>query len=344
MIEAVALARELLRIPSVSRDERAICDFIEERLQGDGELSLARFENNLVARIPGSGPRVLLAGHLDTVPGEDRVFEDGEVLGGLGAVDMKAGVAAMCEVATRDLARDLTLVWYSCEEIDASENGLRRLAGAMPGLLDVDLAVVLEPSGGAVELGCQGTLRAKVELRGRRAHSARPWMGRNAISRAASLVDRVDRLEPRRPILGGVEFKESLSAVRIESFVANNVIPDSARIWCNYRFAPDLSPEEAAARLLDWLQPVLEEGDTVTVEDAVAGAPATMSGFEGLVAAAGSVRAKLGWTDAGFLATHGVPAVNFGPGDPLLAHSPGEVVAKAEIAGCVEALASWLAG
>ncbi len=344
MIEAVSLAKRLLEIPSVSRNEAVICDYLDQLLREDGGLSVTRFGNNLVVRVPGSGPGVLLAGHIDTVPGDVEVYEDDEVLRGLGAVDMKSGVAVMCDVATRGLGRNLTVVLYACEEVDASENGLRRLAAEFPALLDVDLAVVLEPSGGAVELGCQGTLRARVDLGGRRAHSARPWMGRNAISRAAALVALVDRLEPRRPVLGDVEFRESLSTVRIESFVANNVIPDSARVWLNYRFAPDLTPEMAVERLVEWLGPVLEEGDSVSIEDSVAGAPATQSGFEGLVLAAGSVRAKLGWTDVGFLATHGVSAVNFGPGDPLLAHSPVEEVGKAEIIASAEALARWLAG
>lgn len=333
-------ARDLIGIPSVSGQEEVIADYVADRLADAPGLRIERRSGSVVARQRGgSGPRVLVVGHLDTVPGEVALVEDEAHLGGLGACDMKGGLAVMLGLAHAQVAANLTLVFYPNEEVAFAANGLHALGSVVSGH---DLAVVLEPTGNFVELGCQGTLRARIELTGQRAHTSRPWMGRNAIARLGDVLSLVATFDRRRPLLEGAEYRESLEPVRVEGFVAYNVVPDRVRLWVNHRFAPDLSPEEAGDRLARALGPALGPEDALVVEEATAGAPPATAGFERLVACARGVRAKLGWTDVAFLASLGVPGVNFGPGDPLLAHSGREVLAKADLEEALEALEGWL--
>lgn len=341
MSKLVDWARDLIGISSVSGHEAAIADYVAGALAVAPGVTVERRDGCVIARVGSRvGPRVLLAGHLDTVPGEVALVEDEARLGGLGACDMKGGLAVMLGLAHAPAKCDLTLVFYPNEEVAFSSNGLHALGSLVAGH---DLGVVLEPTDNFVELGCQGTLRSQIELVGQRAHTSRPWMGRNAIARLGDLLGLVATFERRHPILGGVEFRESLEPVRVEGFVAYNVVPDRATLWVNYRFAPDLTPEDAGGRLERALVPALGPGDRFVVEEATAGAPAATDGFGRLIAGARGVRAKLGWTDVAFLGSHGVPAVNFGPGDPLLAHSGREIVAKADLAGALDALEAWLA-
>jgi succinyl-diaminopimelate desuccinylase len=334
-------ARELIAIPSVSGQEASIADYVADHLEGAAGVAIERHAGCVVARCrSGSGPRVLVVGHLDTVPGEVALLEDEAYLGGLGACDMKGGLAVMLGLAHARMSANLTLVFYPNEEVAFAANGLHGLGAVVA---RHDLGVVLEPTGNFVELGCQGTLRARVELRGRQAHTSRPWMGVNAIARLGEVLDLVATCERRRPVLGGVEYRESLEPVRVEGFVAYNVVPDRARLWVNHRFAPDRSPEEASHWLARALEPALSPEDSLMVEEATAGAPPATDGFSELLARARGVRAKLGWTDVAYLASLGVPAVNFGPGDPLLAHSGREVVAKADLEDALEALQGWVA-
>jgi succinyl-diaminopimelate desuccinylase len=340
---------EMVAIPSVSLDEAAMADYVERNLPADA-LSITRTGGNVVARTDlGRPQRLVLAGHLDTVPanGNAQPRVEGDVLWGLGAADMKGGLAVMVELARRvqDPAVDVTWMFYVAEEIEAEHNGLRHLAASQPDLFQADLAIVGEPTGGAVEAGCQGSLRVEVRLRGRRAHTARPWMGRNAIHRAGRLLAILDAYEPRRPTVEGCEFREAVQAVAITGGVAGNVVPDEATVTVNVRYAPDRTAADVVAELRALLGDVLEPDDDLTlVADANGALPATnhplvrrlreRHGFD--------VRAKLGWTDVARFAALGVPAVNLGPGDPTLAHMAEERVDRASLTTVYAALEDLL--
>jgi succinyl-diaminopimelate desuccinylase len=248
---------------------------------------------------------------------------------------MKSGVTVLLELArsVEAPAVDVTYVFYECEEVDSRHNGLRKLLAQRPELLAADAAVLAEPTGARIEAGCQGTLRATVTLGGRRAHTARPWMGRNAIHRLGEVLARVAAYEGRRPVLDGCEFREAMQAVRVSGGVAGNVVPDEATVELNHRFAPDRSAADAEAQVREVVG-ALEDGDRLEVLDTAPPAPPSL--VHPLLAelAARSdapPRAKLGWTDVAFFAAHGVPATNFGPGDPTVAHAPDERVDRGEI-------------
>ena len=337
-VDLLARCAELVDIPSVSHHETAITDHLEALLGDVAWLTLDRVGNNLVARTDLGCPlRLVLAGHTDTVPpnDNDRARVDGDVLWGLGAADMKSGVAVLLELAraVAEPSVDVSYVFYECEEVASTFNGLTRLQRERPDLLAGDAAVLAEPTGARVEAGCQGTLRMAVTLAGRRAHTARPWMGRNAVHRLGEVLQRVAADEPRRPVLDGCEFREALQAVRVEGGVAGNVVPDRATLELNHRFAPDRTPAEAEEHVRSVIGP-LEDGDDVALVDAAPGARPGLGHplLQGLVARAPEPpRAKLGWTDVALFAGAGVPACNFGPGDPTLAHAPDERVERADL-------------
>ncbi len=300
-----------------------------------------RFGNVVVARTSsGAANRVILAGHLDTVPIADNVpsVRAGDEIRGCGASDMKSGDAVALRLAylvgTGALrpTSDLTWIFYDCEEIAAARNGLTALAREHPDLMRGDLAILLEPTGGVLEGGCQGTMRAVARLTGRRSHSARSWLGENAIHAAAPLLQRLADYVPRRVLVDGLEYREGLNAVAIEGGVAGNVIPDECRVTVNFRFAPDRTEAEAEAHVRDVLT-----GCEVEVLDSAPGArPGMDAPLTRALAAAvgGEPRGKLGWTDVARFSALGVPAVNFGPGDPNLAHTREEwVSAAAALAG-----------
>ena len=327
------LAADLVAVPSVSFNEARITDLIEEALDdGGGHLDVFRVGDNLVARTDwGRQWRLILAGHTDTVPpsGNEEARIDGDILWGVGAADMKGGLAVLLELAlnVRRPIVDATYIFYAREEVDSAHSGLREVAAARPDLLSGDVALLLEPTGGIVEAGCQGTMRIKVTLGGERAHTARAWMGRNAVHRLGALLEVVDGYEPRRPVIAGCEFREGLQAVEVAGGVAGNVVPDEAVLTINHRFAPDRTAEQAEAHVRAVLEPVLEPGDSVEVVDVAPPADPGLdhSLLKAVVRNSGaSPRAKLGWTDAAFFAQRGVPASNFGPGDPLLAHTSHE--------------------
>ena len=327
------LAADLVAVPSVSFNETRIADLIEESLHDNGgHLDVFRIGDNLVARTDlGRQWRLILAGHTDTVPpsGNADARVDGDILSGVGAADMKGGLAVLLELAlnARLPIVDVSYIFYAREEVDSVHSGLREVAAARPDLLSGDVALLLEPTGGIVEAGCQGTMRLAVTLAGERAHTARAWMGRNAVHRLGALLEVVDGYEPRRPVISGCEFREGLQAVGVTGGVAGNVVPDEAVLTINHRFAPDRTPEQAEAHIRAVIEPVLEPGDEVEVVDV---APPADPGLDhSLLKAvvrnsATPPRAKLGWTDAAFFAQRGVPASNFGPGDPLLAHTSHE--------------------
>jgi succinyl-diaminopimelate desuccinylase len=337
--DLLSLTAQLVDMPSVSRDEQAITGWIEAELRPQPHLDVRRIGDNLVARSSrGHNRRVVLAGHTDTVPpnGNERARVDGDRVFGLGSTDMKSGLAVMLEAARTisDPAIDVTYVFYAREEIAASESGLRELFDEVPDLLHGDLALLGEPTDGALEAGCQGTMRVRVVLKGVRSHTARPWMGRNAIHRLAGLLGALAAYEPRQPVIQGCQYREALQAVRVEGGVAGNVVPDRAEVLLNLRFAPDRTTEEAEAHLRAVVQPWLEADDEVDVLDAAAGAPPGLDHpmLDGLVRRNRlEVRAKLGWTDVSRFASRGIPAANFGPGDPEIAHTAGEVVTRDQL-------------
>ena len=341
MTDLLALTAELVDVPSVSRDERALADLVESRLRNIADLDVERIGDTVVARSQFGRPlRVLLGGHLDTVPpfragGADL---DRDAVRGLGAVDMKGGLAVMLDVAEHLSAGDVdaTFVFYACEEVEREANALAALAATRPELLAADAAVLAEPTGGMVEAGCQGTMRAVVTVTGRRAHTARPWMGVNAVHRLGAVLRALEAYEPRTVEIDGCEYRHALQAVRVEGGVANNVVPDSAALTLNYRFAPDRSEPAAEKELRAWFDS-LGAGHGSDELQVVESAPGAMPGLghpvlSRLVAASGATpRAKLGWTDVATVSALGIPATNFGPGDPLLAHTPDECVTRDEL-------------
>jgi succinyl-diaminopimelate desuccinylase len=304
-----------------------------------------RFGHTVVARThQGRAERVVVAGHLDTVPLSDNLpaRRDATRLHGLGACDMKGGVAVALRLATTPVTnRDLTFLFYECEEVEAERNGLHVLAGSNPELLEADFAILMEPSDGVVEAGCQGTLRADVTTRGRRAHSARSWTGLNAIHGAADVLARLNAYQPRRPVIDGLEYHEGLNAVGISGGVAGNVLPDVCTVSVNYRFAPDRSVPDAYAHVRE-----VFEGFEVELSDS---APGALPGLSVPAAAAfveavgGRANPKFGWTDVARFSALGIPAVNFGPGDPHLAHRQDEFVPVDQVWTVEEQLRTWLA-
>ena len=343
--DVVTLTRQLVDIESVSLHEQEITDAVEAALRGLGHLEVTRHGNNVVARTDlGRSERVLIAGHLDTVPLNDNLpsrLADG-VLHGLGSCDMKSGDAVMLRIAATipEPNRDVTFVFYEAEEIAAVHNGLRKLVESDPALLAADLAILMEPSNAGVEAGCQGTLRVEVRTTGERAHSARSWMGSNAIHRAGAVLRRLDDYEPCRPVIDGLEYHEGLNAVFVRGGVAGNVVPDECVVEVNYRFAPDRSEAEAEAFAREFF-----EGYDVRVTDS---APGALPGLDRpaakdfLAVVGGTPAPKFGWTDVARFSALGVPAVNFGPGDPLLAHKQEEHVPVADIERCEQVLTEWL--
>ncbi|HZM32437.1 MAG TPA: succinyl-diaminopimelate desuccinylase [Acidimicrobiales bacterium] len=350
MTDLLARAADLVAIPSESHAEAALADHVVARLGGLDHLTIDRVGDNVVARTRLGRPlRLVVAGHLDTVPanGNQEPRVEGEVLWGLGSADMKGGLAVMLELAAAvpQPAVDVTWVFYTAEEVAAEHNGLGHLFARHPGLVAGDAALLGEPTDAALEVGCQGTMRLQVTLQGARAHTARPWMGRNALHRAGHLLAALDGYEERRPILDGCEFREALQAVFVEGGVAGNVVPDRAVITLNHRFAPDRTVEQAFAHVEEVVTPYLEDGDDLEMIDVATPAPPGLG--HPLLAALRErhqleVRAKLGWTDVSRFAAAGIPAANFGPGDSRLAHSKDERVERRSLDAVHHALADLL--
>jgi succinyl-diaminopimelate desuccinylase len=350
--EGPALTADLVDIASVSGQEGPLADAIERALRRLPHLQVTRHGNTLVARTElgntgrGKKERVVLAGHIDTVPHAanfpSQWDPERQRLSGVGTSDMKAGVAVQLRLAAAltEPNRDVTYVFYECEEVDAARNGLFLLSRNAPKTLQADFAILLEPSGGVVEGGCQGTLRAAITARGARAHTARSWMGKNAIHEAGAILDILRAWEPRRPLVDGLEYHEGLNAVAVSGGIAGNVVPDECVITVNYRFAPDRSEDEAQAYIRDLFAPY-----PVEILDSAPGAkPGLTTGpaAEFAKAVGGTPRAKLGWTDVARFAELGIPAVNYGPGISEIAHTPDEYVDAAPIVAAEHALTTWL--
>ncbi len=340
---------DLVLISSVSRHESKIASFVESKLRTSEHLDVERVGDNVVARTTGHrASRVIVAGHLDTVPGDEVAEEDGDVVRGVGACDMKGSLAVMLALAADDAPRSVEVTWvfYAREEIARSESGLSELIELRPDLVGGDVAILAEPTGGRVEAGCQGTLRVEIVLAGARAHTARPFTGRNAIHRLGELIARVASYEPRTVEIEGVRYTEQLQAVNVEGGVAPNVVPHRASLVLNHRVAPDRTIGEAVAWLKSFLGDVLEADDRFTVRDSAPGAPPMLTNdrLKKLVELTGeAAEGKMGWTDVATFYELGVPAANFGAGDPLLAHRSDEYVTLQELDDFEEALRAWLA-
>lgn len=348
--DPIELTAALVDIPSESRDEARIADEVEAALRAQTSgFEIVRNGNAVLARTRSQRPsRVLLAGHLDTVPAAGNLpsRRDGGLLHGCGTVDMKSGCAVFLHLAATiaEPVHDLTLVFYDCEEIESAANGLGRIERELPDWLSADVAIVGEPTGGYIEAGCQGTLRAVIHTTGTRSHSARPWLGDNAIHKLGAVLDRLAGYQACTVEIDGCAYREGLSAVRIDGGVAGNVIPDAASVTVNYRFAPDRSVAAALRHVHD-----VFDGLDVRIEqtDAAAGALPGLSepAAKALVeAAAGQVRAKYGWTGVSRFAALGIPAVNYGPGDPNLAHRRDERAPVDQITAATDMLRRYLTG
>jgi len=347
----LGMASALVAIPSVSHHEGPMADAVEAALTLCPWLSIERVGDNVVARTDlGRRQRLLLGGHLDTVPpvgGNEEPRIEGRTLYGVGAADMKGGLAVLLQVAGTVPQPEVDVTWcfYVGEEVAQEFNGLRHLWKDRPDLLDADAAILCEPTGGVVEAGCQGTMRVRVTLAGSRAHTARPHTGRNAIHRLAPLLTAVAGYESRRAVLDGCEYVEQLQVVAVDGGVAGNVVPDTSSVLINHRFAPDRTIAQAEASIRANLAPHLEPGDVWELIEAAPGAPPALDHplLAELVGATGSAPvAKQGWTDVSSFWEHGIPAANFGPGDPLLAHTPGEFVRAGELDQVASVLGAML--
>ena len=342
-----ALTASLVDVPSVSGSEGRLADEVELALRSVTHLEVRRDGDTIAASTNlGHSRRVVIAGHLDTVPIADNVpsRRDGDRLVGCGSSDMKSGLAVMLRVAATlpEPRHDVTWLFYDNEEVEAARNGLGRVARNEPKWLQGDLAILMEPTANRVEAGCQGTMRAIVVVPGRRAHSARSWLGDNAIHRAGEVLARLADYEPRRVVLDGCEYREGLNAVRIEGGVSGNVVPDRCTITVNYRFAPDRDEKDA----LEHVQQVLGPYEVVPTDSSPGAMPLLSSpaAADFVAAVDGEPVAKLGWTDVARFAALGIPAVNFGPGDPNLAHTREEYVEIPRIGECERILRGYLTG
>ncbi len=330
----MALTADLVAIPSVSNHESALADRVESTLRAQPALAVHRFGANVVARTDlGRRTRVVVAGHLDTVPanGNATPTVEGDTLWGLGSADMKGGLAVMLGLAMSlsEPAVDVTYVFYAGEEIAREHNGLLAIEASAPDLLKGDAAVLGEPTSALVEAGCQGVVKLELEVGGTRAHTARPWMGVNAIHRLGPILDRISAYQAREPVIDGCRYREAVQVVAVNGGVAGNVVPDRATLVINHRFAPDRDAGRAGAWLCGWLAPLIDStrGDRLSILEAQpAAAPALDHPvLKALISATGAApKPKLGWTDVAFFAERGVPAINFGPGDPELAHTADE--------------------
>lgn len=347
--DVVELTRQICDIESVSGNETQLADAIQAALSQYAHLEVLRDGDAVVARTNlGRSSRVVIAGHIDTVPVADNLpvkflpMEREQVLWGRGTVDMKAGVAVQLKLAATvaEPNTDVTWIFYDHEEVEASKNGLGRLARNHPELLNASFAVLCEPTGAQVEGGCNGTMRVEIKTHGVKAHSARPWMGKNAIHATAEILTILANHKTDEVEVDGLVYRESLNAVLISGGIATNVIPDAATITVNYRFAPSKSVAQAEAHLRD-----IFAGFDLTVTDSAAGARPGLDRPEAIrfVEATGTTaKPKYGWTDVARFSELGVPAVNYGPGDPSKAHADDENVPVSQIYACESGLRSWL--
>jgi succinyl-diaminopimelate desuccinylase len=343
----VELTAQLIDIPSESHQEENLANLVESALRAHAHLTVTRVGNSVIATNHADrGERVVIAGHLDTVPVNGNLphhVEGGRVFG-LGACDMKGGVAVALQLAAfvDTPTRDVTFIFYEAEEVASEFNGLEKIALYAPEFLVADFAVLMEPSNANIEAGCQGTIRATVTTRGERAHSARSWMGKNAIHQSREILRILGDYEPATPKIDGLVFREGMNAVAIAGGIAGNVIPDLCTVTVNYRFAPDMSVDQAK----DYVHKLFTGFDVVITDQAAGALPglAHPAAQEFLAATGAEIAPKFGWTDVARFSAMGTPAVNYGPGDPSIAHSQGEFVNVEELTSVSRNMADWLIG
>ena len=339
------LTLDLVNISSVSKDEKRIADLIEDALNKLTHLKITRVNNSLVAQTNfGSKQRVVIAGHIDTVPANNNFpgkINDSEVIG-LGSVDMKSGIAVALKLAAEitNSNFDITYLFYESEEIETKFNGLELITKQQKNLLDCDFAILMEPTNGILEVGCQGSLRFEVSTSGKRSHSARWWNGENAIHKTNKILEILNSYKSREPEIDGYKFREGLQAVKINGGIAGNVVPDSVSISINHRFAPDTTIDQATANMKN-----LFKDFNFHLVDAANAAPTGLDNpvIKDFVSSIGkNIAPKFGWTDVARFASAGIPAINFGPGDPNLAHHPDEKVLITQINDVYNSLKNWL--
>lgn len=339
------LTLDLVNISSVSKDEKSIADSIEEALKKCNHLKLTRVNNSLVAQTSfGNKQRVVIAGHIDTVPANNNFpgkINNSEVVG-LGSVDMKSGIAVALKLASEITSSnfDITYLFYESEEIETKFNGLELITKQQKDLLNCDFAILMEPTNGILEVGCQGSLRFEVSTSGKRSHSARWWNGENAIHKTNKILEILNNYKSREPEIDGYKFREGLQAVKINGGIAGNVVPDSVSVSINHRFAPDTSIDQATTNMKN-----LFKDFNFLLVDAANAAPTGLSNpvIKDFVSSIGkSIAPKFGWTDVARFSSNGIPAINFGPGDPNLAHHPDEKVLISQINDVYESLKKWL--
>lgn len=339
------LTLDLVNISSVSKDEKSIADSIEESLQELSHLKLTRVNNSLVAQTNfGNKQRLVIAGHIDTVPANNNFpgkMNNSEIVG-LGSVDMKSGIAVALKLAAEitNSKFDITYLFYESEEIETKFNGLELITKQQKDLLNCDFAILMEPTNGILEVGCQGSLRFEVSAIGKRSHSARWWNGENAIHKTNKILEILNNYKSREPEIDGYKFREGLQAVKINGGIAGNVVPDSVNVSINHRFAPDTTIDQATANM----KTLFKEFNFHLV-DAANAAPTGLANplIKEFVSSIGKeIAPKFGWTDVARFANAGIPAINFGPGDPNLAHHPDEKVSISQINEVYESLEKWL--
>ena len=343
--ELSKLTLDLVNISSVSKDEKSIADSIAEALKKIGHLKITRVNNSIVAQTNfGNKQRVVIAGHIDTVPANNNFpgkINNSEVIG-LGSVDMKSGIAVALKLASEITSSnyDVTYLFYESEEIETKFNGLELITKQQKDLLDCDFAILMEPTNGILEVGCQGSLRFEVSTSGKRSHSARWWNGENAIHKTNKILEILNNYKSREPEIDGHKFREGLQAVKVNGGIAGNVVPDSVTISINHRFAPDTSIDQATQNMK-----TLFKDFNFQLVDAANAAPTGLSNplIKEFVSNIGkNIAPKFGWTDVARFANAGIPAINFGPGDPNLAHHPEEKVLISQIIDVYESLKKWL--
>lgn len=349
--DVAELAFSLVNFPSVSREEAPLVNQIEDIWRGYRHLQVTRVGNTLVASTNlGRAQRVIVAGHIDTVPIKDNGYarwieEEGQpALWGRGSVDMKSSVAVLLHLSAILTAPKVDVTWvvYDCEEIEETANGLRKLITERPDLLAGDLAIIGEPTSGNIEAGCNGTLRVKVSTRGITCHSARAWVGKNAIHGAAPILTALATYQPETVEIDGLAYRECLNATWIEGGVARNSLPDSCVVTVNYRFAPNKTGAQALAEVECVFAGI---PCNITVDDLAEGALPGLGSELGQrlsELAGGQVYPKYGWTDVARFTALGIPALNFGAGDPLRCHTDDEACEVSQIYRVCKVLKDFL--
>lgn len=348
--DLATLLQALVDIESVSGNEARIVAAIQAVLEAQPHLEVTRVGNTLVARTDlGRAERVVIAGHVDTVPVAQNLPSElvqgpgGSIILGRGSCDMKGGVAVALRAAVEltEPVRDITWIFYDCEEVEAARNGLNVVAAERPDLLEADLAILMEPTGAAIEGGCQGSCRFDITTRGVAAHSGRSWLGHNAIHDLAEVLERITAFDAGEVVVDTLTYREGMNATAISGGIASNVIPDRAVVHVNYRFAPDKSPEQAERLVRDHFAGLeLEFVDMSPAARPGLDLPAARAFVE---AVGGTPRAKYGWTDVARFSQLGIPAVNYGPADPGKAHADDEQCPVADLERCHQGLTRWLA-